>query len=344
MERAKRVYHRVLMLPGFASSFRYAQRHCATVLMLHRFQDVESGVAGLDPNQLRKGLEYLRRNKYEIVPLAELFERLAGGGRKLRGAVAFTVDDGYLDQAEIGAPIFSAFDCPVTSFVATGFLDGDLWLWADKIEYIFSNTTRRSLSVRMGQAEVPYRVSSVWGPRAMSADFAERCKVLDDDEKHRAIARLAREAEVELPDRAPPGYAPMTWEQVRSCERRGMTFGPHTVSHPILSRARPEQAAWEITESWRRLRAEAQHPVPIFCFPNGRYVDFGDREIETVRAMGFVGGLSTEIGFADPASFRRGTDGPFKTKRFPFPEELSVLAQYVSGVERLKRIARGWET
>ncbi|MGB5267287.1 MAG: polysaccharide deacetylase, partial [Polyangiales bacterium] len=101
MERAKRVYHRVLMLPGFASSFRYAQRHCATVLMLHRFQDVESGVAGLDPNQLRKGLEYLRRNKYEIVPLAELFERLAGGGRKLRGAVAFTVDDGYLDQAEI---------------------------------------------------------------------------------------------------------------------------------------------------------------------------------------------------------------------------------------------------
>ncbi len=29
----------------------------------------------------------------------------------------------------------------------------------------------------------------------------------------------------------------MSWDQARLCEERGMTFGPHTVTHPILSRA-----------------------------------------------------------------------------------------------------------
>jgi len=341
MQFGKRAYYRLLLMPGLASSFRYAQRDRATIFMLHRFRDVESRVEGLDPSHLRRGLEYLRRNRYELVSLAELFERLAGNGPKLRGAVAFTVDDGHLDQAEIGAPIFSAFDCPVTTFVTTGFLDGDLWPWFDKVAYIFSKTRRKSLSVRLGETTVQYNVSPKSGRSAMSEDFAQRCKRVADDEKNRAIARLAREAEVDLPDAAPPGYAPMTWDHLRACERRGMTFGPHSVSHPILSRTRPEQAAWEITHSWRRLREEAQNPVPIFCFPNGSYVDFGAREIAIAREAGFVGAVTAEFGHADVASFQRGSDGPFKLKRVPFPEELYFVAQYVSGIERFKQIVRG---
>lgn len=133
----------------------------------------------------------------------------------------------------------------------------------------------------------------------------------------------------------------MTWDHVRTHEGRGMTFGPHSVSHPILSRMQPERAVREITESWRRLRAEARNPVPIFCYPNGADADFGDREVATARKLGFLGALSSEGGFADPVSFQQGSDGPFKVKRQPFPEELTLLAQYVARIERLKQIMRG---
>jgi len=337
---ARRVYHKLLLVPRLSSSFRFIQGDYATVFMLHRFRDGESGRTGLDSMQLRRGLEHLRRNGYELVSLAELFRRLAEKGPRLRGAVAFTIDDGYLEQAEVAGPIFREFDCPVTTFVTTGFLDGTVWLWWDKIEYVFSNTRRESLSVRLGETTVRYHLNPESGKSSMSADFAERCKVVDDEEKHRAITRLAQEAEVDLPDTAPSRYAPMTWDHVRTYEAQGMTFGPHTVSHPILSRAQPAQAIEEISESWHRLQAEARYPVPIFCYPNGLDADFGDREVAILRKLGFLGALSAEAGFLDPASFQQGSDGPFMIKRLPFPEELSVLAQYAGGIERLKHIAR----
>jgi hypothetical protein len=138
--------HQKLLVPGLASSLRYAQGDFATIFMLHRVLDGGAGAAHLNPMQLRRGLEHLRRNGYEVVSLAEVFRRLAGEGPRLHGTVAFTIDDGYLDQAEIAGPIFSEFDCPVTTFVTTGFLDGALWLWWDKIEYVFSNTRRFATS------------------------------------------------------------------------------------------------------------------------------------------------------------------------------------------------------
>ena len=340
----KRVYHRLLLLPGLPSSFRYAQRDRATIFMMHRFGGADSSMRGLDPKRLRSALGYLRRNRYELLSLTELFQRLRGNPPRLRGAVAFTIDDGYLDQAEIAAPIFREFDCPVTTFVTTGFLDGDLWLWWDKVEFVFANTRRDLLDVTFGHESFRYQVTPDSRREAMSADFITRCKALGDDEKHRAIASLAREAEIDLPERAPPSYAPMSWDHLRACERQGMTFGPHTVTHPVLSRTKPERAAWEINESWNRLKTEARNPVPVFCYPNGLAADFGVRDIEIIREAGFLGALTAESGFADVAAFARGGDEPFKVKRFPFPDDLALVVQYVSGVERIKQAIGGSRT
>jgi peptidoglycan/xylan/chitin deacetylase (PgdA/CDA1 family) len=80
-------------------------------------------VEGLDPAVLEKRLSYLRRHGYELVGLEELFRRLAGEGAPLRRVVAFTIDDGYLEHATIAASLFARYDCPVTTFVATGFVD-----------------------------------------------------------------------------------------------------------------------------------------------------------------------------------------------------------------------------
>jgi len=52
MQFGKRAYYRLLLMPGLASSFRYAQRDRATIFMLHRFRDVESRVEGLDPTHM----------------------------------------------------------------------------------------------------------------------------------------------------------------------------------------------------------------------------------------------------------------------------------------------------
>jgi peptidoglycan/xylan/chitin deacetylase (PgdA/CDA1 family) len=341
MDVARALYFRIISVPGVASLFSHAQRDCATIFMLHRFQDPNRGVVGLDPAQLRRGLEYLRKNRYEIVSLENIFDRLAGKGLALRGAVAFTIDDGYVDQAEIAGCVFAEFDCPATTFVATGFLDGHLWLWWDKIEHIFSMVSKKFVKIALPELSLSYELNGNEMRLKAQADFTQRCKVIADDAKHRAISALAEAAGVELPEKPPQQYAPMSWDQARVCEEHGMTFGPQSVTHPILSRTDSYQSKLEIEESWVRLKKEVRHPVAIFCYPNGLWEDFGQREIDVMQELGLQGAVVAAPGFADPLPFVNDPAGRFKVMRFSFPETLPHLAQYVSGIERFKQMVRG---
>ena len=258
----------------------------------------------------------------------------------MNGAVAFTIDDGYADQARVGSRVFAEFDCPVTTFVTTGFLDGKLWMWWDRIEWIFRNTARRELRTDLGGTPRTYRWEDDRTRDLAVEDFVRRSKRVPDAEKHRSIAALAAEAHVELPALPPPEYAPMSWDDLRACERRGMSFGPHTLTHPILSSCPDDQARAELAGSWNRLGEEASAPVPVFCYPNGTFEDFGSRETRCLREMGLLGAVAGVPGHADGASVRNGGEARFRVKRYVHPSDPARLVQYVSGIERFKQMFR----
>ena len=326
MTSVKQLLLKPLLVPGFPALLKYVQRDCATVFMLHRFRDPERGIAGCDASHLRRVLAYLTRNGYELVTLMELFERLGGKGPQARGAVAFTIDDGYVEQATVAAPIFAEFGCPVTTFVTTGFLDRQLlWFWWDQIEYIFRHTARRSAQVRLGDKVLDYRWEDDEAARARAGPTSPpRCKMVPQAEKPAAVAQLAHAAEVEVPAGPPACYAPMSWNQVRECEAMGMTFGPHTVTHPVLSRSANDVASYEITESWARLRSEVRKPVPVFCYPYGWWADFGEREVAVLRRLGFLGALAAEPGYANALSFRSSDDDRFKVRALRLPGRVAA--------------------
>lgn len=312
----------------------------ATVFMLHRFDCPDAGVRGHDLGFLRQALGYLRRNKYELISIRELYGRLAHDVLSNTRAVAFTIDDGYFDHAQVAAPIFAEFNCPVTTFVTTGFLDQQLWFWWDQIEYVFESTQRSLISVVIGPRSLHYPMNDVYERGRGKEEFTDYCKSLKTDERHQAIARLAEAAEVNVPLKPPLRYTPMTWEALRVAEQQGMEFGPHTVTHPILSQSSDEQSAREITQSWEKLRREAKNPVPVFCYPNGQFEDFSEREIQVVRQAGLHGAVSGEPGYFDRGHIMKDADEGFRAPRFAFPDNMADLVQYVSGIERAKRLLR----
>jgi peptidoglycan/xylan/chitin deacetylase (PgdA/CDA1 family) len=340
MPEIRRALLSTLLVPGADLPLRPFMRSRATIFMLHRFRDPALGIEGTDPEALRRALAWLRQRNYPLLSLNELFLRLASGTVPDR-AVAFTIDDGYFDQATVAAPIFAEFDVPVTTFLTSGFLDRTLWFWWDRIEYAFEHTVRTGVELDVGTGELTYRWADPAERRRAQADFTERCKRVPDADKHEAIARLAQALDVELPVLAPERYAPMSWDDARRVERSGMTFGPHTVTHPIMAQTSDRQAEHEIAESWRRLQAELSRPDPIFCYPNGGPTDFGPREIQACRKAGLLGAVVGTPGYADPAFFRQSPESPYLVRRFSLPDELPLMAQYACGLERVKDLLRG---
>ena len=310
------------------------------VFMLHRFTHPDARVHGVDPQDLRAALAYLRRQRHDLVPLEQLFVDLRDTPSRVRGGIAFTIDDGYADQARIGAPVFAEYDCPVTTFVTSGFLDRTLWFWWDRIAFLFDRTTANRLHVRVGERSFDYAWASPGERETARAEFTARCKVVPNAERLALIEQLAIAADVCLPETAPDEYAPMGWDELRSCEQRGMSFAPHTVTHPILSRTSDEQSMYEIAESWERLRAEARSPVKVFCYPNGQPDDHGAREWSTLARLDFLGAVVGTPGYVDASAFRNGT-ARYLLPRYDMPQAIPDVAQLVSGVERVKQLLTG---
>ena len=315
-------------------------RDRATIFMLHRFSAPDIGVRGHDPQTLRSALAALTSQRFKILPLSALMSDLTAGVTHSRPVVAFTIDDGYLDHATVAAPIFAEFDCPVTTFVTTGFLDALLWFWWDQIEYVFENCSLDSVAVELQGRSLRYGLRSSSERAVAQQHFIAACKQLTDVEKSDAIMRLSWAAEVDIPARPPRRYAPITWTDLRRCEAMTMTFGPHTVTHPILARTSDSQSRFEITESWNRLRAEAKNPVPVWCYPNGQDGDFGDREMRTLWDLGFLGAVTGNVGYVASADLRRAPFDRFKAPRFAYPDSLEDLLLLAGGAERMKQIAR----
>ncbi len=309
---------------------------CATILMLHRFAVPDLGVSGHDPAILAQHLEYLRHRRYRLMSVLELLKHLGEGTPLEENALVFTVDDGYADFASVAAPVFEAYDCPVTVFLVTDFVAGRLWNWFDRVHWAFGHSRRSEIAVEI----LGDRVCLQWNTRAgcelRSLEMVERLKKVPDAVKDEVILELGKALEVEIPEVVPGQYRAMNWDQVRACARRGVTFGPHTVSHPILSQVDGRRAEREISESWRAVAAETDAAIPVFCYPNGTPADFSTREKELVSRSGMIAALSTVDGFLEPSRSGMASQDRFALPRFGYSEEKSRFVQIASGLEAMR--------
>jgi len=99
----------------------------------------------------------------------------------------------------------------------------------------------------------------------------------------------------------------MDAETIRALRRQNVTFGPHTLSHPRLSRLADGQIIEEVEQSKAQMEALLGEPMDYFCYPYG---DFDERVAAAVRGAGFRGALSCIRGSAVP-----GREDPFELPR-----------------------------
>jgi peptidoglycan/xylan/chitin deacetylase (PgdA/CDA1 family) len=267
---ARTAIHRLGLVPAV----RALHRRSCRILVYHRF--------GEDHANLAAQCEHIRKY-YQPVSMRQVAECLRGGTALPNSAVAITIDDGYRDFLLHGHPVFTQYEIPVTVFVITGFIDGELWPWWDQLTYMFRRT--RGAAISFSGREV-----------AISGDIlrvidgvTQALKRLPRAERNTKIDQLQQELGVELPKPAPPEYQPLSWEEVRGLSTKEVEFGGHTRTHPILSCIADEaELRQEIAGSKMRLDEQLGFPSLHFAYPNGTPSDYDERTVAAVRAGGFV--------------------------------------------------------
>ncbi len=320
--------------------FRGLVRGQLAILMLHRFADAERGIEGYDPRNLRRALETLRRDRTPLVSLRQAVDALRAT-EPIEGVVV-TVDDGYDDFDVVGAPLFAAFDCPVTVFLTTGFMDGAYWFWWDKLRFALANTSRAQLVIPRATGAQSLALDGTAQRHGALAAAADWLKSLPQPERAAALDGLLAALDVTPPTEPPEDSRPLAWSRVRSLADAGVEFGPHTINHPSLATTDEAVVSFEISASYQRLREEIADPAPVFCYPYGLATDVSASVARAVEAAGLRAAVTAQAGYAG----RTGANGVnlFALPRFVFPDDTTKLRQLTSGFEQFKTMARGIAT
>jgi peptidoglycan/xylan/chitin deacetylase (PgdA/CDA1 family) len=265
----------------------------------------------------RRQMEELRRH-FTVRPLAELAERARL--RDLpRNGVAVTFDDGYRDNYENAFPILRELGLEATIFLTTDALDGNALLWHDRVFDAF-HRTRRSEARFEGQL-LPL------GPEERKTSLAvvlARLRRSSPRDRDVRIASLLDE--LEIGPGLPGGWEKLTWQQVREMAAQGISFGAHTLDHPILTLVREDEARRQIRESKARIETELGTKVRAFAYPNGSVADFDSSTQRIVEEEGLALAVTTVAGANDgdtnPYALRRtgmwGDDPRLSTLRLGF--------------------------
>lgn len=218
---------------------------------------------------------------YSLSEVLGFFER----GKPLpRFGACITFDDGYQNNATIAAPILKQLGIPATFFVTTGFIDHQCTLWVDRFESAFSQLSSPQPHFQIQNESIALNLTSPAQRKTSDSLLRERLKKCPPEERERVLTELENRAHS---NKIFPLHEPMTWDQIRQLRADGFEIGPHTVTHPILSRCTPEQVEQEIFESKRRVEQELGESVVHFAHPNGQPSDWNPAVMDTIRRAGF---------------------------------------------------------
>jgi peptidoglycan/xylan/chitin deacetylase (PgdA/CDA1 family) len=287
---------------------------------------------------LRQQMRYLRRY-YRVMHLEEALEQFYGTSRQQtdkRMPLVLTFDDGYRDNYSCAFALARELRVPITIFLIPGYIESGERFWWLEGKRLAYHAQAEKVTIE-GQT---YRLSIPEEQKALAQEIDRHLRhasSVAERETFLAQVRLAvgTSEALEQVDRE---ALPLNWEQVREMERSGwVSFGAHTMHHPILSYLRDErELRQEVTECKSVLEQQLGHTVRTFAYPVGKAEHIGEAVIQAVKDAGYQWAVTT---FEDVNT--RQTN-PYLLYRLPGDIEMHwlVLAAELVGLLGLSRLRR----
>jgi peptidoglycan/xylan/chitin deacetylase (PgdA/CDA1 family) len=288
----------------------------ATSLVYHRIIgkespscDASSSLEGTDLN-LCPGLslheeefeQHIRfcSQHFKCIDLSTAMQNLFEG-TLTQDSLIITFDDGYRDNLTVALPILEKYNVPATIFITSGFIDRTSSLWWYEQEKIVRALS--SLTFPIGKETVRRSATSPDEKRALFFELAALSKLMTPSQITSFMENLTNQYERLHIPHTPDCRHPimLTWDEVRSLSSHPLiTIGAHTHTHPVLSLLSDKEVEDDIEKGCERLYYELGRRPSFFAYPYGQEEQAGAREAQIVEKMGFLGALTTRVGFIAP--------------------------------------------
>ena len=258
--------------------------------------------SGLPPQIFQQQMQYLRRN-YRLVSLDSMLALLdapASSGQ----FVAVTFDDGYRDVYTHAFPVLQNLQIPATIYLTVDVIEQDSVAWYDRIFLALSLVQADKFDVMLDKPRRFLLSNPVSRLRAAE-------QIISYLRRIPATARIdfCRELDRQVPVPADQIAGRMlTWEQIRTMQKAGASFGSHTLSHPAISQLSRAALEDELRTSRQIIENRLQAPAKDFAYPFGKPADYGDTPL-VIPDFAYRTAVTTNWGLnsasTDPFRLRR---------------------------------------
>jgi len=207
--------------------------------------------------------------------------------------VAVTFDDGYRDTYTNAFPILQRYQIPATVFLTVDSIETGQVAWYDRIFLILQVLSAGTLELELDRPR-QFELSSREARIVTALEIVSLLRTLPDRRRRECCTDL--EKRVKLPQKELANRM-LDWHQVQTMKRAGISFGSHTMTHPVVSRLTPVEMEKELTESKRILETKLDCPVLDFAFPFGKLEECGLEITSPVMSRcGYRSAATTELG------------------------------------------------
>jgi len=206
------------------------------VLVYHRFTRAGENLPHrVSADEFAWQLDVIRRD-FDTMSLSECAGYFINKGKWPERTVVLTIDDGYRDMYIYAYPELLKRGMPATFFVTTRFIDGELWLWPDRLDYALESATPHSITINIDDKSHEYYLRDEVQRKAAWKLCSDYCISLSDADRIAFIDRLEKTLGGPPPLSPTMEYAASTWNEICEMHRNGIEIGSHTSNHPILSK------------------------------------------------------------------------------------------------------------
>lgn len=279
-----------------------------------------NAILSVTPEFLKQAVETALERGLTPCHLHDLPSRLADTSDN-RKFVAFTLDDGYRNNAEFAAPVFRQYGVPYTIFIAPGLVERTRTMWWETAAALTRKAS--AFTFDFGDGPIAVRSATAWQKQDAFDRIAAFVSAVDEDAAVARIDDAARDGHMIDPV-AIVDTLIMDEAELRDLATDPLVhFGAHTVTHVNLRRVTPERLRQEIQASAAAVERYVGRRPQSFAYPYGGRDAVGDREVRATAEAGFVAAVTTQPGILGPACVERPTalprvslNGLYQEKRY----------------------------